>query len=364
MLKQIQETINMNKRLLTREEEIELGKKKDQGDKKAREKLINSNLRLVLDIAKKVYSKYNTMIDNSFDDLVQDGIYGLIKAVDKYDWTKGTKFSTLATMYIQLYIIEGINSTGRTIVIPTQKFTQIKQVQEALIVLQEEKGRSPDVEEIYEYLRKEGAMTRVSLSLTEEKQKEAIKDSLNFLNSFVTFSLNQPEGASHGGNEDDTELGDTIPDDNIDINQYVSTNSIHDLIMSSLESPSLGERERTLIKIRYGLETGENGTYDDVCKIYGVSRQRMQQIEVVALEKLKCILIGKVITKEIQKEVYPFLTPDEKKMMSYRFGLNGRRARTISSMTKILNKNSEEVIHIERNLLKKLKPYFVVGQEN
>lgn len=349
---------------LTKEEEIELGKKKDTGDKKARELLIKSNLRLVFSIAQDIYQNCGKMTDNNLEDMFQDGVAGLITAVDKYDWKQNAKVSTMATEWIRLYIIRGINFTGRNIIIPTQKFLQLKPIQEAIQKLQEEKGRTPDPKEIYEYLQKEDLINRVSASTNEEKQLETVQDCVSYLNLFQTSSLNQPGKTAQENNNDDSELGDSIADDSIDINQYISRNSVHELIMESLASPSLGERERTVIKLRYGLEGDECRTFDEVCKIYGVSRQRMQQIEVVALDKLKCVLIGKVITNKIQQEIYPLLSLDEKKIFSYRFGINGTKSRTIEHLARKLDKDPKEVIQIEHSVLRKLRPYFEGGIED
>ena len=245
--------------LLKREQEISLAQKVERGDQKAKDMLTKSNLRLVVSIAKKYMGR-----GMSFLDLIQEGNKGLIRAVEKYDWTKGFKFSTYATWWIRQAITRAIADQARTIRIPVHMVETINKLIRTQRKLMQDLGREPTDEEV-------GA----ELETTPEKVREILKIAQK------TTSLETPIG-----DDEDSMLGDFIPDER-QATPYESTSK--QLMHENLEEAlgSLTERESKVLRMRFGLDGSKPLTLEEVGKVFGVTRERIRQIESKALRKLR-----------------------------------------------------------------------------
>ncbi|MBQ5421113.1 MAG: RNA polymerase sigma factor RpoD [Clostridium sp.] len=245
--------------LLSAEEELNLAKRKSEGDQHAKDRLIEANLRLVVSIAKRYTGR-----GMSFLDLVQEGNLGLIKGVEKFDYTKGYKLSTYATWWIRQSVTRALADQARTIRVPVHMVETINKMSKMQRKLTLELGYEPSVAEL-----------ATALEMTEEKVMEIMQIARE------PASLETPIGE-----EDDSNLGDFVADNNITTpEENVESVMLREHIDTLLQD--LKERERQVIILRFGLEDGHPRTLEEVGKEFNVTRERIRQIEAKALRKLR-----------------------------------------------------------------------------
>ncbi len=244
--------------LLTAAQEIELAKASEKGERRAKDKLISANLRLVVSIAKKYVGRGMSLLD-----LIEEGNMGLMRAVEKYDWKRGFKFSTYATWWIRQAITRALADQARTIRIPVHMVETINRFNRAQRKLMQDLGREPTPEEVAKELGIEPSKAREIIKVSQEPTSLATKV----------------------GDEEDSELGDFIEAPGLKPDEQATRALLRAHLDEVLDS--LSPREKRVLQLRFGIEDGKQRTLEEVGREFGVTRERIRQIEAKAIRKLR-----------------------------------------------------------------------------